>query len=118
MMELTITQERMNTNLGRKRVVASLMYSGQTPEREQVRDALQSHVAGGNIIIRSIDPRYGRSEASVAALIYEDEAVMRSVEQEYMVDRNVDDETPDTAEDGAHDEPGDDTEEAEASSEE
>ncbi|MBI5159085.1 30S ribosomal protein S24e [Candidatus Micrarchaeota archaeon] len=86
-MDLEISQQKENTLLNRKEVNFSVVGSGPTPNRKEVKEALCSKLgADPKLVIVEIKQGFGIAMATGFAKVYKDEASMK-IEEEYKLRR-------------------------------
>lgn len=84
-MSVKIISETENKLLNRKEIVARITYEGITPNRDAVKDLLKIK---GNVVIRKIEPEYGRTSALVHAVSYADKKFLETVEAKHITKKN------------------------------
>jgi small subunit ribosomal protein S24e len=97
-MDLDIIDEDENPMLHRTDVTFEMTHDEATPSRLSVRDSLAAKLNkdSAEVVIRSLDTKYGMRKTIGAAKVYDSPEHAQDVEQDHMLDRNkigVDEET-------------------------
>lgn len=81
-MNLEITEKKENKLLARTEIVAQITFEGKVPSRENVRENLSNQLKQDQklIIVRNIKIDYGQHKGTVKALVYEDENILKELE--------------------------------------
>jgi len=89
-MEIDILEETENPMLHRTDVRFELIHEEATPTRLSVRDSLAAKLNkdASEVVLRSLDTKYGMRKTVGHAKVYDTEANTRAIEQDYMLDRN------------------------------
>ena len=76
--------------LHRKDVRFEMTHEDATPERLSVRDSLAAKLNKDSkeVVVRSLDTKFGMRKTIGQAKVYESSEVARDVEQDYMLERN------------------------------
>ena len=88
-MDLKLKSVKENKVFDRKEVVAEIRFSGSTPKRFEVLEALSKslEVDPELIVIRNINTVYGGSRAIVDARVYFDKKTLDNIELGYFLKR-------------------------------
>lgn len=89
-MDIEIIEEEKNPMLHRTDVRFRVQHDDATPERLSVRDSLaaQLNKDAAEVVVRSLDTKFGMRETIGDAKVYETPAYAEEIEQEYMLERN------------------------------
>jgi small subunit ribosomal protein S24e len=89
-MEITILSEDENPMLHRTDVRFRVSHAEATPDRLGVRDSLAARLGkdAGEVVIRSLDTKFGMRKTIGEAKVYESAEHAAEVEQDHMLDRN------------------------------
>ncbi len=89
-MDIEIIEEEENPMLHRTDVRFRVQHDDATPERLSVRDSLaaQLNKDAAEVVVRSLDTKFGMRETIGDAKVYETPAYAEEIEQEYMLERN------------------------------
>lgn len=88
-MEVKIETTTENKLLDRKEIDATVHFSGPTPPRKEIKDAICGKI-GANpdlVVLRSVQNEFGVKRVKVSAHVYENAEKMKSTEPEYIVKR-------------------------------
>ncbi|MFB6146883.1 MAG: 30S ribosomal protein S24e [Halobacteriaceae archaeon] len=89
-MEIDIIEEEENPLLHRTDVTFRITHEEETPSRLSVRDSLAATFDRDSeeVVIRSLDTRFGMRETIGEAKIYESPDAAVEIEADHMLDRN------------------------------
>ncbi len=89
-MEVEIIDEDENPMLHRTDVRFQLTHEEATPSRLSVRDSLAAKLNkdAGEVVLRTLDTKYGMRKTVGYAKVYEDAEHATAVEQDYALERN------------------------------
>ena len=89
-MDVEIIDEDENPMLHRTDVRFQLTHEEATPSRLSVRDSLAAKLNkdAGEVVVHSLDTKYGMRKTVGYAKVYEDSEAAEDVEQEHMLERN------------------------------
>jgi len=89
-MDVDIISEDENPMLHRTDVTFELVHDEATPSRLSVRDSLAAKLNkdSSEVVVRSLDTKFGMRKTVGQAKVYESAADARDVEQDHMLDRN------------------------------
>ncbi len=88
-MEFKIVEKKEKPMLDRLELKADLVFAGAVPSREEVRKKVASSegVSDNLVVIKNIKSAIGYGKAQILAYVYKDEASLKKIEYEYMVNR-------------------------------
>ncbi len=118
---MEITDQRDVPHLERQEIGAEIDFSGAMPSRMEVRGEL-ARAAGEDeelVVVRSIQPEYGKMHAKVSARIYDNEDALNKIEEDYSLARHEEEEKEEDTEEESEegDEETEEKEEAEEDTE-
>lgn len=89
-MEIKIVEERDNPLLKRKEIKFDVSFTGPTPSRKQIKEALCSKlgVDASLVVIDVVEQGYGCSQARGYAKVYKSKEAM-GVEERYKLERDA-----------------------------
>jgi small subunit ribosomal protein S24e len=89
-MDIEIVSEEENPMLHRRDVRFEVVHDEASPSRLSVRDSLAAKLNkdAEEVVIHSIDTKYGMRKSLGYAKVYDSPADAADVEQEYMLERN------------------------------
>jgi len=89
-MDIDIVDEDENPMLHRTDVTFQVVHDQETPSRLSVRDSLAAALNkdASEVVVRSLDTKYGMRTTVGQAKVYESAAEARDVEQDHMLERN------------------------------
>lgn len=89
-MEFEIREKKENKLLDRTEVSAVVSFEGATPPVADMRDmAVQKMGCNPDLmVIRKVEPGFGKTEAALTLHIYKAPERMREIEEEYVLKRN------------------------------
>jgi len=89
-MEIDIVDDEENPMLHRRDVRFVVTHEGATPSRLSVRDSLAATLNkdAEEVVVRSLDTKYGMRRTVGYAKVYETPEHARDVEQAHMLERN------------------------------
>lgn len=82
-MDLNITHKEDQKLLSRTEISAGISFDKATPSNDQVRDEIAKKVGKDSklIVVKNIYTKFGKKYADVLAYAYDDEKVMKKVEE-------------------------------------
>jgi SSU ribosomal protein S24E len=88
-MEITITEDIRNELLKRREIAFRVTYEGPTPSRQQVLDKLTAiqNLAPTLTVIDSLITRFGKTEVTGKARVYDTEEMKVQIERPYLLQR-------------------------------
>ncbi len=89
-MEIEIIEESENPMLHRTDVTFRVVHDEATPERLSVRDSLAAKLNkdADEVVIRDLNTKFGMRTTIGRAKVYDDDAVAKEIEREYVLERN------------------------------
>jgi small subunit ribosomal protein S24e len=89
-MDIDIVDEDENPMLHRTDVTFQIVHDQETPSRLSVRDSLAAALNkdASEVVVRSLDTKYGMRKTVGQAKVYESADFARDVEQDHMLERN------------------------------
>jgi small subunit ribosomal protein S24e len=89
-MDIDIVDEDENPMLHRTDVTFQVVHDQETPSRLSVRDSLAAALNkdASEVVVRSLDTKYGMRKTIGKAKVYESADFARDVEQGHMLERN------------------------------
>ncbi|HLD80021.1 MAG TPA: hypothetical protein VJA18_05680 [Candidatus Nanoarchaeia archaeon] len=71
-MDITFTEKKENSLLGRTEVKGMLTFEGATPSNAQVSEAIAKHFKTevANVVLRKVHTKYSKHEATVEGVVY------------------------------------------------
>lgn len=90
-MDITVTNQKENPLLSRNEVTAKVIFEKVTPSRKDIQGELAKKVKAKPelFIVKKIDTAYGDTSAIVTAYAYSDEAVMKRIERQNLVEKHA-----------------------------
>jgi small subunit ribosomal protein S24e len=88
-MEITITEDKRNELLKRREIFFRVTYEGPTPSRQQVLDKLTAllNLTANLTVIDSLTTRFGKTEVTGKARVYDTEDMKVQIERPYLLQR-------------------------------
>jgi small subunit ribosomal protein S24e len=88
-MEITITEDKRNELLKRREIFFRVTYEGPTPSRQQVLDKLTAllNLTANLTVIDSLTTRFGKTEVTGKARVYDTEDMKVQIERSYLLQR-------------------------------
>jgi small subunit ribosomal protein S24e len=88
-MEITITEDKRNELLKRREIFFRVTYGGPTPSRQQVLDKLTAllNLTANLTVIDSLTTRFGKTEVTGKARVYDTEDMKVQIERPYLLQR-------------------------------
>ncbi len=88
-MEITITEDKRNELLKRREISFRVAYEGPTPSRQQVLDKLTAllNLTANLTVIDSLGTRFGKTEVTGVARVYDAEEMKTRLERPYLLKR-------------------------------
>jgi small subunit ribosomal protein S24e len=89
-MEIKINEDTHNPLLNRRKIDFTTTFDGATPSRNEIKNKLAAmmDISPELIVVQDIDNQYGKKEARGYAKIYDDANTLKSVECNYIIERN------------------------------
>ncbi len=89
-MELEVLKQKNIDLLNRQRVTGFVHFDGATPCRMDITKALAKKISAkeDTVVVRHIYQRFGENKAKVIAHVYDDTAVMQSVEPAHLLKKH------------------------------
>lgn len=90
-MNIVIKNKKENKALKRIEIEASVSFNKATPSRKEIQKAIAKEVKGNEklTVIKNIYTKFGVSEATISAFIYEKEDVMNSLERKNLLEKHI-----------------------------
>ena len=91
MVEVEIESEKENKPMHRREMTLIVSHQGEpTPTRQQLKDRVSNLVNSSKdqLIIDSINTKFGKEESTVIARVYDDEESAAKYERKYQKERN------------------------------
>ncbi len=84
-----LTQEK-NDVFGREDSVFRISYSGATPDRNSLKEdiAKQLKIKSDSLVIRKIEPKFGKSESLVYVTSYKNKKDLETLELKHLISKN------------------------------
>jgi small subunit ribosomal protein S24e len=88
-MEITITEDKRNELLKRREMLFRVAYEGPTPSRQQVLGKLTAllDLSPNLTVIDSLMTRFGKTEITGTARVYDTEEMKEQIERPYLLQR-------------------------------
>jgi small subunit ribosomal protein S24e len=88
-MEITIAEDKRNELLKRREIFFRVTYEGPTPSRQQVLDKLTAllNLTANLTVIDSLTTRFGKTEVTGKARVYDTEDMKVQIERSYLLQR-------------------------------
>ena len=102
-MEVSVLSEKVNNTVGRKELSVEVSYSGPTPKRSDLKDAVIAKVGSSPdlTIIKKVEQLAGRTAVRLNVFIYSDDETLKRVEHLYVLKREgLDEESKAKAQEG------------------
>ncbi|MHA1206609.1 MAG: 30S ribosomal protein S24e [Candidatus Hodarchaeales archaeon] len=90
-MEITITEEKENSLIGRKEIQAVITHLGDvTPTREAVRAKIAAQINADldRVVVQSIDGHFGEPKSQLTVHCYDSSETVLVYEPKYILKRN------------------------------
>ncbi len=90
-MEITITEEKENSLIGRKEIQAVITHLGDvTPTREAVRAKIAAQINADldRVVVQSIDGHFGEPKSQLTIHCYDNSETVLVYEPKYILKRN------------------------------
>lgn len=89
-MKFEVLKEENIPLLSRKRIIGNIEFSGPTPSRDQLREAIAVRAKADKelVIIKKIDTVYGAVKAKVTAHVYKNKEDIPKIEPAHIVKRH------------------------------
>jgi small subunit ribosomal protein S24e len=88
-MEITISEDKRNELLKRREIAFLVTYEGPTPSRQQVLDKMAAllNLDANLTVIDSLATRFGKTEVTGKARVYDTEEMKVQIERPYLLRR-------------------------------
>jgi small subunit ribosomal protein S24e len=98
-MEIKITEDKRNVLLKRREISFLVTFEGPTPSRQQVLDKLSAllNLTANLTVIDSLATRFGKTEVTGIARVYDTEDMKVQIERPYLLQRGKKEEATEKA---------------------
>ncbi len=89
-MEIKVESQKENKLLERKEILATILFNGPTPKREEVKNGLCSKLglALDVVALKKIESRFGAKQLKVIAHVYKDAEKLKKTEARHILVRH------------------------------